>query len=108
MEESSSLAEFSQVSKQLCGDRFPGKIPDHRTQLILFVKAKPMVDQPQVPIGIEQDVAAFAIGVVDQQIEQGHRAQALAVVSSHVEVMIFGIVLDEQLQEPAPTGPRRR
>ena len=57
-----------------------------------------MVDQPQVVALAEQDVSALAIGVVDQQIEDGYRPKALLLSLGEGEVVAFGVGVDEQLQ----------
>ena len=37
-----------------------------------------MVDAPHVAADIEQAMATFAVGVVDQQVEDGHTLQGAA------------------------------
>ena len=98
------VLEGGQVSGQLGGEGLPGEIPDDGAQLGLGVEADAVVDQPEVIVRIEKDVAALAVGVVDQQVEQRHRAQALAVFFVQVEVMVFGVVVDEQLQRAGAEG----
>jgi hypothetical protein len=44
-----------------------GEVPDHGPQFGFDVKADAVVDQPDVMVGIDQDVAALAVGVVDQR-----------------------------------------
>ena len=67
------------AQKSVRGNVLPGEVPDHRAQFVLGVEAQAVVDQVELAGALlEQDVTALAVGVVDQQVEQGHRAQARA------------------------------
>ena len=64
-----------------------------------------MVDQIDTSAAfLEQDVTALAVGVVDQQVEQSHRAQALAVGWFETEIVDLGIMFNVLLQGPGTEG----
>jgi hypothetical protein len=52
----------------------------------------------------KQDVAALAVGVVGQVVEEGDRAQALFVFGPEVEVVLVRVVFDELLQRAGAVG----
>ena len=54
------------------------------------MEADPVVDQPDVVVRIEKDMPSLAVRIVDHQVKNCHRAQALAVLLAEVEVVIFG------------------
>src|SRR4030067_1832932 len=55
------------------------EIPDHGAQLVLLMETCPVVDEPQVIVIIQDHVPAFAVGVVDEHVEECRRAQGLLV-----------------------------
>ena len=82
-----------------------GKIPKHGPQLVLFMEADPMIDGIEfVRILLEEDMAAFSIGVVAKQIEEGDGLEELLVSICEIEVMIFRIVFDQLLERPRAVG----
>ena len=46
----------------------------------------------------KENVTAFAVGVVAEQVEKHNRLQQLFIFFAEIEVMIFGIVLDVLLE----------
>ena len=82
------------------GHRLAAELPDHRAQLELGVEAQPVVDGPDVAVGVEQAVAALAVRVVGQEVE---RADALelgppSLVLDEREVVLLEVGVDEPLQ----------
>ena len=68
-----SALEYFQHSNQVGGDGLPGEIPDNGTQLVLGVETQAMVDQVELAGAfLKENVAAFAVRIIDQQVEQGH------------------------------------
>ena len=63
-----------------------------------------MIDQPKLPLRPEDHVAAFAVGVVDQQVKKHHGRQALEICVAEVEVVVIWVVGDEELQRARAMG----
>ena len=40
------------------------------------MKTKPVVNQLEIALAVEQDMAALAVGVIDDQVKESHRTQA--------------------------------
>ena len=58
------------VGQQASGDFLPGEIPNHRPQTMVCVEGDAVVDSPESTPGIQQTVAALAISVVDNVVEE--------------------------------------
>jgi len=63
------LVKKYQILAEFTRDLFPGKIPEYGAQFVIHMEANTVVDQPQVAVGTQQDMATFTVGVIDQQIE---------------------------------------
>ena len=77
----------------------PAKVPKHAPQFVIFVETNPMIDGVEfMRVVLEEDVTAFSVGVVAEQVEEHNGLEELPVSLGEVEVMIFGIVIDELLE----------
>ena len=76
---------------------FAYKIPHYGSQFGFGMEADPMIDQPQFSAAIQQNMSAFAIRVVHNEIEQRHRAQTLARRRVEREIMLHGVMVHTQL-----------
>jgi hypothetical protein len=64
-----------------------------------------MIDGKEpVCILLEEDMAAFPVGVVAKDIEKGDRLEELLVLFCEIEIVIFGIVIDQLLEGTSPIG----
>ncbi len=88
-----------EVGEQLWRDRLAGPVPDDAAQLLLLVEAEAVVDAPDVPGGVEQAVAALAVGVVGDGIEQAEPLELRPEgrVFALDEEVALRVVLDEEL-----------
>ncbi len=68
-------AQRAQRVPHLGRQRLPDPAPEHRAQLVLGVQRHPVVHPVDAVVGADQDVPALAVGVVDHDVERGHRAQ---------------------------------
>ena len=86
-----------------------GEVPDHRAQLLVAVEAERVVDAPEPVLPVEQQVAALAVGVVRDQVEDGEALELLVQVLAleQLEVVLVGVVPDEELERAGPSGPSR-
>lgn len=107
-----------QVCEQLFLDWFAGELPDNGAQLILMMEADAVVDGPHVgvrrfapPAGdgepavlAVKTVAGLAVGIVDEEVEEGQAAQCggVAGILAHIEVVEFRVALDEKLDAARP------
>src|SRR5512143_1087561 len=99
LEQAAYLMNPFQGRAQLVRDRLARKVPDDRPELVLLVEADAVVDQPELAgASLDQHVAALAIGIIDQQIEEYRRAQAFPVLRREAEIVILRIVFDVLLQ----------
>ncbi len=89
-----------QVCQQVFRDGLTGKIPHYRAQFFFHVKTQTLIDQPDVPLWIHENMPPFTVGVVGEQVKQHHRTQTLLFFGGEVEKVVFGIVLHEPLQRP--------
>ena len=77
----------------------PTKVPKHGPQFIVFVETNPMIDGVEfMRVILEEDVTAFSVGVVAEQVEEHDGFEELLISLGEVEVVIFGIVFDELLE----------
>ena len=77
----------------------PAEIPEHGPQFVVFVKTDPVIDGVKfMRVILEEDVTAFSVCVVAEQVEEHDRFEELLVFLAEVEVVIFGIVFDELLE----------
>ncbi len=102
-----SGAELPQVRLQLDRHVFARKIPDDRAQLGLNREGHAVIDRPDVIGRVAQTVAGFAIGVVDQQIEQGDALElgGKTLVFFKGEVVFVGIAVDVELHHAHAVRP---
>ena len=61
-----------------------------------------MVDRPDLVLGIGEHVASLAVGVVDDEVEQGDAAQILGVGLEEIEGGAFEVVGHERLDRADP------
>lgn len=96
---------MSQIGQQIVGDGLAGKLPNDCTQFEFFVEADAMINCPK-PVGrlgvfslFDEDVASFAVSVVDDGVEQDDLLEGVAKIGAAFkgEVVAFGIVRDELL-----------
>ncbi len=57
------------------GDGVAGEVPDHRAQFESCREAETVVDAPDPAVVAAQHVAAFAVGVVGDEVEEGDPGQ---------------------------------
>jgi hypothetical protein len=68
--------KMDQIGQQVLGDGLAGEFPDDCAQFVFFMKTNPMINRPQavellvVFRFLDENVAAFAVSVVDNDIEQ--------------------------------------
>jgi hypothetical protein len=91
--------------EQFVGNRFTGKVPDHRPQFVILVEAQSVVNGPQLARRVEKYVTALAVGVVDEQVEEHDGFEQGLIVVGEVEVVMIGIVLDELLERAGTERP---
>ena len=87
---------------QVWRDFLATEFPDNGAQLGERMKGEPVVHAPDVPVAIQQAVAAFAVGVVDDHIESGHGAKGRC-PSGHQRKIVRAQVSDDELLERART-----
>jgi len=63
-----------------------------------------VVNGPQFVVGVEEDVTAFAVGVVAEQVEERHGLEFAFFLVAEVEVVVVGIELDVLLQRTWAVG----
>ncbi len=93
--------------EQGSGDGVAGEVPDHGAQLEGCQEAQPVVDAPDPPVVAAQHVAALAVRVVGDVIEQGDPPQlavGLGGILEQGEVMLLEVAVDEPLQRPDAQG----
>ena len=86
---------------------FAAELPDHRAQLELVREAEPVVDAPEVVVGVEQHVAALAVGVVVDQVEERERLQRVVQILTLFvdgEVVLLVVGIDEPLHAALADG----
>lgn len=92
-----SLPKTPQIVQKHFGDRGSRKLPDYATQLIIGVETDTMVDGPQ-PITLRhQDVPPFAVGVVDQKVEEHDALQLFLVLTLDGKVVLVRFVFHKLL-----------
>lgn len=93
---------------RLVGYRLVDEVPGHRAELGMDVEAKAMIDESHVPRGVEQDVAALAVGVVRDEIEDNHPQElgphGRIGVCYKAEVVALRVMVNEQLDAARPNG----
>src|SRR5262249_40228229 len=87
------------VGQHLTRDRLAAEVPDDRAELRLDVEAEAVVDAVD-PVRAEQAVAALAIGVVGDEIEETHPLELRPVLGllPQGEVVLLEIGIDEELE----------
>jgi len=79
------------------------EVPNHGAEFIIRMKAKPVVNGVEfVSLVLEKNMAALAVGVVDQQVEERDWFEQFAFFGREVEIMILNVVADELLERAAP------
>src|SRR5215211_2596225 len=69
------------------------------------MKTDPVIDGVKfVRILFKEDMTAFSIGIVAEQIEEHDRLEELPVFVCEAEVMIFGIIIDKLLERTRAVG----
>jgi len=87
-----------EIGAQGIGEWFAREIPDHGAEFGIFVEADPMIDQPEMAVVSFEDMAAFAVGVIDDEIKESSGAEALAVFGREVEVVVVFVVRHVKLE----------
>jgi len=78
-------------------DGIAGERPDNGAQFGCEVERKAVVDSPEAPLGVLQDVPTLPVRVVDHDIERSESPEVLEPFLREGEEVTFGIVLDESL-----------
>ena len=83
--------------------------PEHGAQLVLHVEGDAVVDAVAVTVGHGQHVPALAVGVVDEDVEDGHPAHRRAVLvhQRHPAVVLVDAVEDVQPPGRDPSLPHQ-
>ena len=81
--------------------------PQHGAQLVLDVQAHAVVDAVDMAVDRGQDVAALAVGVVDQHVEHRHPAQP-DVVGVHQGHLVTRVVVGAQHRQESGRNVARR
>ena len=68
------------------------------------VEAHAMVDDPDAPVGSQEGVPPFAVGVVDDHVEERDLPERVRGSLGEREVMLLGVELDERLHRSQPFG----
>ena len=79
------FTQVGQVRELLLRDRMRGPIPDHGAEFFLVVEAERVVDAPEAAVGRLQDVAALAVGVVGQRVEERELPQPFGMLLAQLE-----------------------
>ena len=63
--------------EQVVWNLLPGEVPDHGAEFVLFVKTNPVIDGKKFDrrFVFEENVTAFAVGIVDEQVEENDGAK---------------------------------
>ena len=88
----------------------PAPAPQHGAQLALVVEGHAVVDAVAVSPGHLQDVAALAVGVVDEHVEDRHPPQRRGVLVDQADVAVAVVegVEDVQVAVGDVAGPDQR
>lgn len=91
--------------EQFFGDGLTGKVPDDGAKFVFRVKANAVINGVEAARAVfKEDVAALAVGVVDEQIEKRDGFEQLLVLVCEIEVVIAGVVFDELLERARAVG----
>lgn len=94
-----------EAGEQILRYLLPTEIPKHSPQFVVLVEADPMIyGEEFVRTLFKEDVPAFAIRVITEQVEEHDGLEELTVVCSEVEVVIFDVIFDELLERPRAVG----
>lgn len=97
--------ESGKLREEIIGNLLSAEIPQYGAKFIIFVKTDAVIYRVEFARFVfKEDVTAFAIGVVDEQVEQDDGLEELFVVVRKVEVMIPGVMLDELLDRTRAVG----
>ena len=105
--EPSPSSTDSTPSSSSAASRSPGPAPEHGAQLVLAVEADPVVDAVAVAAGHRQHVAALAVGVVGDDVEDGHPSQRRGVLVDQHHRLVVRPARVEDVQEAGRQRPLR-
>src|SRR5688500_3006222 len=74
------------------------KVPDYGPKLLVRMEGNAVVDAPQPSTRVHEDVPSFAVGVVDEPVEQGDALHLLVAAVFEVEIVQRGVVYHEELE----------
>ena len=94
------------VVQQRLGNGLAAEGPDHRAQLGLHVEGQAVVDGVDGAVRSEQAVAALAVGVVGEEVEDAHAPEAVVVggVLDQGEEMLLEVGVHEELERSLSVG----
>ena len=93
--------------EEIVGDRFTTEFPDHGSKFEVGREAEPVVDGPDMVVGVDQTMTALAVGVVGHHVEHRDAAELFVELRAGFEereVVLGEIGLHEPLER---TGPER-
>ena len=101
-----AVAEAAHIGEPVVGETGAGVVPDDGAELLMGVEAEAVVDAPEVFVGGAEDVAALAVGVVGDEVEGSDADQLVveAIGFAQVDVVLGGVVLDEELHGALAVG----
>jgi hypothetical protein len=93
------------MREQVVGNGLPAEIPNHSAELVLLMEADPVIDGEEFmgPV-LEENVTALAVGVVDEQVEEGDGFEKWFFLGREVEVVMVRVVRDELLERACAVG----
>src|SRR5437879_3494739 len=99
--------EAADVVEHVVRDRLAAEFPDDRAQLRLLVEAQPVVDRVDIAVGAEQAVAALAVRVVSEEVEEADPLEPAVMrgVLVQREVVLLEVGLYEELERTLAVGP---
>lgn len=80
------------------GNRFACEIPDHGPQFIILVETQSVVNCPEFASIIEENMTAFAVGIIAEQVKEDNRFKEGFFIISEIEVVVIGIEFDVLLK----------
>jgi hypothetical protein len=100
-----AVGEGTESRLEVRGDRLPGEVPDDGAELVLVVEGESVVDGEEAAGAfLEEEVSALAVGVVDEEVEEGDGAQEEALGGFEVEVVAVWVVVDVLLEGAGSVG----
>ena len=93
------ICYLGKMREQVIWNPLPGEVPEHGPQFVVFMETNPVIDGIQfVRLVLKENVTALSVRVVAEQVEEHDGLEELFVVLGEIEVVIFGVVLDELLE----------